>query len=95
MISINTRMSATILDYSSLPNHSPGNVIASILNIVFAITASISVLMIVIGGMRYITAHGDASATERARSTIIYAVVGLVITMAAFSIVTFVIGKVG
>lgn len=65
--------------------------LSSILDLVFAIVASISVLIIVIGGFRYIVAHGDPNGTVQARNTVLYAVVGLLITMAAFAIVTFVV----
>lgn len=82
---------ASIVDTSGLPNHSPSGTLNTVLNIVFSITASISLLMIVIGGLRYILAKGDPNGTAQAKNTIIYAVVGLVITMAAYSIVTFVV----
>lgn len=65
--------------------------LTTVLGIVFAITASIALLMIVIAGFRYMLASGDPKGTAEARNTIIYAVVGLLISMAAFSIVTFVI----
>lgn len=61
------------------------------LSVVFALAASIAVLMIVIAGFRYILAHGDSNAMAQARNSIIYAVVGLVVIMAAYAIVTFVV----
>lgn len=89
------RLMAAIIDTSGLPNHGNSDPTASaipiIINTVLAITASISVLMIVIGGFRYIIARGDPSASAQARNTVLYAVIGLIVTMAAFSIVTFVI----
>ncbi len=63
----------------------------TVLNIVFGLTASIALLMIVIGGFRYITAHGNSTATSQAKDTILYAIIGLIITMVAYGIVTFVI----
>ncbi len=65
--------------------------IDNILSIVFSITGSIALLMIVIGGLRYVLAHGDPSAVSQAKNTIIYALVGLVVSLMAFSIVTFVV----
>lgn len=82
---------ASVVDTSGLPNHAPTNTINTVLNIVFAFTASIALLMIVIGGFRYVVAHGDPNATAQAKNTILYAVIGLLITMAAYSIVTFVV----
>ncbi|HSX06240.1 MAG TPA: pilin [Candidatus Saccharimonadia bacterium] len=79
----------------SLPQSNTTNVIQNVLNIVFGITAGISVLMVTIGGFRYIAAHGDPNGVAQARQTIIYSVVGLLVTMAAYSIVTFVVGRLG
>lgn len=69
--------------------------IGTVLGIVFAVTAAVAVLMIVIAGFRYIIASGDPQATAQARNTILYAVIGLLISLAAFSIVTFVLKGIG
>lgn len=86
---------ATVVDTSGLPNHAPKNTINTALSIVFAITASIALLMIVIAGFRYIVAHGDPNATAQAKNTILYAIIGLLVTMVAYSIVIFVVKGVG
>jgi hypothetical protein len=81
-----------VVSCSGLPQSGANNAtITTILGVVFAMTASIAVLIIVIAGLRYIIARGDPKAVAQARNTITYAVVGLLISMAAFSIVTFVI----
>lgn len=82
----------SVVDTSPLPKPDTNNSISTALNIVFSITASISLLMIVIAGFRYVTAHGDPKGVAQARNTILYAIIGLVVTMAAYSIVTFVVG---
>ncbi|HSX30400.1 MAG TPA: pilin [Candidatus Saccharimonadales bacterium] len=61
------------------------------LQILFGIVGVMAVLIIVISGFRYITAHGDPSAVATARRSLVYALVGLVISLAAFSIVTLVL----
>jgi len=84
--------SSDIVDCSSLPKAAANNAtITTILGVVFALTASISLLIIVIAGFRYVVAHGDPKAVAQARNTIIYAIIGLLISMAAYSIVTFVV----
>lgn len=65
-----------------------------VLQIVFGAIAAIAVLMIVISGLRFITAQGDPQGVAKARSTILYAVVGLVIAISAEIIVSFVLGKI-
>lgn len=84
------------LDTSGLP-HTPADsaTLSTILNIVFGLTASIAVLIIVVSGFRYIAAHGDPHATAQARNGILYAVIGLLLTMMAYAIVIFVVKALG
>jgi hypothetical protein len=83
-----------IVDYSSLPKQS-GDTKQQVLDIVFALSASIALLMIVISGFRYIVANGDPNATATAKKGILYAIIGLIVVMAAYSIVAFVVNGVG
>ena len=66
----------------------------AILSIVFGVLAAVSVLMIVISGLRFITAQGNPQDISKARSTIIYSVVGLFVALIAEAIVALVLGKV-
>jgi hypothetical protein len=91
MLSLIQLSASTIIDTGSLPKPNTSNTIQTVLNIVFSISASIAVLMTVIGGFRYIIARGDPGATATARNVILYAIVGLVVVVAAYSIVTFVV----
>ena len=50
--------------------------------------------MVVVGGLKYITANGSSGALASARNTVIYALVGLVIVAIAQVLVHFVIRKV-
>jgi hypothetical protein len=66
-----------------------GSTLQTILNIVIGIIAALSVLFVVIGGMRYVLSAGDPQAANKAKETIIFALVGLVIAIIAESIVAF------
>jgi cytochrome bd-type quinol oxidase subunit 2 len=66
----------------------------NVLNTVAFVVGAISVLMIVIGGLRYVISQGDAQATQNAKNTILYAVVGLVIAFIARGLVVFVINRI-
>jgi hypothetical protein len=68
--------------------------IEKILRIVIGITAAISVLFIAIGGVRYIISQGEPQAVSKAKSTIVYALIGLVVAIVAQAIVAFVINGV-
>lgn len=63
----------------------------SIINILSWIVGLVSVIMIILGGFWVITASGDSAKVGRARSTIIYAIVGLIIVAFAQILVRFVI----
>jgi len=69
------------------------NTIATVINILSIIGAVIAIIMIMIGGFRFITSSGDSGSTASARNTVIYAVVGLVIIALAQLIVLFVVER--
>jgi hypothetical protein len=79
---------------TSLPQTPSGsNVLTTILTIVFTAAGLIAVLMITIGGLEYVISQGDPQRTAKAKNTILYAVIGLVVAISGFTIVTFVIGR--
>lgn len=63
-------------------------------SIVFVITGAIAVMMVVIGGIKYASSQGDAQATAKAKNTVIYALVGLALSIFATAIVGFISGQV-
>ena len=69
------------------------HLIKTIINVFSAIVGSISVIMIIIGGFRYITSAGDSNSVGGAKNTILYAIVGLIIVAFAQIIVQFVLQR--
>lgn len=65
--------------------------LVEILNGVLSILAVVAVIVIVVGGARYMTSTGDAAKLKKARDTILYAAIGLVICGLAAVIVNFVV----
>lgn len=65
--------------------------IKQIVNTLLFILGTIAVIMIVVGGIKYTTSNGDASAITSAKNTILYSVVGLVVAILAYAIVNFVL----
>lgn len=53
----------------------------------------ICVLMVIIGGVRYTVSNGDSSGIQSAKNTILYALAGLVIVLAAAGITQLILGK--
>ena len=71
-----------------------GGEIAQLLATVYVVAGIVAVIVIVIGGIRYSTSAGDSSGIQAAKNTIMYAVVGLVVIIAAAAITDFVIKNV-
>jgi hypothetical protein len=68
--------------------------ITDIVNIFSAVVGVISVIMIIVGGFQYITSGGDTGKVGTAKTTIIYAIVGLVVVAFSQFLVQFVLNKV-
>lgn len=64
----------------------------TITNVLLFILGAIAVIMIIVGGIRYVVSGGESSAVKGAKNTILYAVIGLVVAILAYAIVNFVIG---
>jgi hypothetical protein len=58
------------------------------------IIGALSVIMIIVGGLRYVTSNGDPSNTKAAREIITYSVIGLIVAIASYAIVSFVVGHI-
>lgn len=63
----------------------------TILNVVVGIIGFLAVAVVIIGAVFFVTSQGDAGKVARARNTILYGIVGLVIALLAFAIVNFVL----
>jgi hypothetical protein len=68
-------------------------VFSTISSVLLFIVGAIAVIMIVIGGLRYVISGGDASQVQAAKNTILYALVGIIIAILAYAAVNFVISS--
>ena len=68
-------------------------IITLVINIFSIAVGVVSVIMIIIGGFKYITSGGDSGNVTGAKNTILYAIIGLVVVALAQLIVKFVLGK--
>ena len=67
--------------------------IATVINVLSAIGGSVAVIMIIIGGFKYVTSGGDSNSVSSAKNTVLYGLVGLVIIAFAQIIVQFVLER--
>jgi len=83
-------------DDLNLPNKDTGagflsNTFQRGLQVAFALMGAIAVLIITIAALQYVISGGDPGKTAKAKDTILYAVIGLVVALSAYLIVTFVL----
>ena len=78
---------------SGADNDLEGNV-TTILSNIIAVLGVACVVVMIIGGVQYMTSSGDASKVEKGKKTILYGLIGLIIAALAFVIVNFVIGTI-
>jgi hypothetical protein len=68
----------------------PNGVFITLTNILLFIIGAIAVVMLIIGGVRYVVSSGDQNAVTSAKNTILYAIIGIVIAFLAYAAVNFV-----
>jgi hypothetical protein len=69
------------------------NTVTSALQIVFGLAGAIAFLIVVLAGFQYVISQGNPQATNKAKDTILYAVIGLVISLSAVAIISFATGS--
>ena len=65
--------------------------ITGIINVVIGILGLVCVVVMIIGGINYMTSAGDAGKVKKGKDTILYGLIGLVICVLAFALVNWVI----
>ena len=68
--------------------------VTGILNGVIAVLGLVCVVVMIIGGVTYMTSSGDAAKVKKAKDTILYGLIGLVVCVLAFALVNFVISNI-
>jgi hypothetical protein len=82
---------------SARGNNMPSNLFgdsgmfSQISNVLLYIIGAVAVIMIVIGGLRYVISGGDSNQITAAKNTILYAVIGLIVAMLAYAVIGFVL----
>lgn len=85
------------LDLSPLPQAKldSSTPLETILGIAFTLLGAICLIVIIIAGIRFMTAQGDPEGIKKARNTILYAAIGLAVAVGSGVILSFVVGGVG
>lgn len=78
-----------------LSTNSLESMIATIVKTGLTLVGALALAMLVYGGFLYITAAGDTKQIDKAKTVIIYAIIGIIVIGLAYSVVAFVIGAFG
>ena len=70
-----------------------GGIFQTVVNILLFLVGAVAVIMLVIGGLRYVTSNGDQNAVTGAKNTIMYAIIGIIVAFLAYAAVGFVISQ--
>ncbi len=73
----------------------PSGTFTVITNTLIFIIGAVAVIMLIIGGFRYVLSSGNADAVQSAKNTILYAIIGIVVAVLAYAIVNFVLTRIG
>lgn len=88
-------ISSNQVDLPRVNTGADSNVIHTVLSFVFGLAAAIAFLITVYAGLKYVLSRGNPDNVKTAKETIIYAMVGLVITLSAYTIVQFAFNNIG
>lgn len=66
-------------------------VVKAVINTLLYIVGALSVVMIIIGGFQYILSQGDSGSVSKAKNTILYSVIGFIVSLLAYAIVNWVL----
>ena len=68
--------------------------IGNVTNLLLMVVGAISIIMIVVGGILFALSNGDSSRVTKARNTVLYAAIGLIVSLLASAIVNLAFGRV-
>lgn len=75
------------------PIYGPTGIIGKVTKVVALISGVMAVIIIMIGGFMYITSGGDSNRLNSAKNTVLYALIGIVVIVAAQTIIIFVVNR--
>lgn len=74
------------------PFNSVPNIIQDVLNFILLVAGIIFVVLFFVGGISYLSGAGDEKQTGRAKRILVDAIVGLILTLAAWAVSNFIYG---
>ena len=69
--------------------------IAAVIQLLLFVAGSLAVLFVIIGGYQYITSAGNEERAERAKKTLVNAIIGIVVILLSFVIISVIVNTIG
>lgn len=67
--------------------------VRNITNTMLLVIGIVAVIMLIVGGFRYVLSNGNEKAVGAAKDTILFAIIGIVVALLSYAIVNFVLGR--
>lgn len=80
----------TVCDEVNSGSGNLNSIIGIIVNTILFIVGALAVVMAIWSGFQYITSTGDSGKVSKAKNTLVYSIVGLIIALLAYTIVNYV-----
>ncbi len=68
-------------------------IFTTITNLLLFVVGALSVVMVIVGGLRYVVSGGNSASVTAAKNTILYAIVGVIVAFLAYAAVNFLLGS--
>lgn len=75
------------------PISGPNGILLKVTRLIAIVAGMAAVILLIVGGIKFVTSSGDSNGVSSAKHTILYALIGLVIIILAQSIITLIISK--
>ena len=82
---------ADVMNTTGLGDKDPREIAANVINIILGFLGIVAVIIILLGGFKWMTAGGNEDKVGEAKKLITAGIIGLVIIIASFAIATFVL----
>ena len=74
--------------------YGPDGILTKVVNIISLVAGLVAVVSIIIGGLMYVLASGDSAQVNKAKNAILYAVIGIAVTVLSQAVVKFVLVRI-
>jgi type IV secretory pathway VirB2 component (pilin) len=76
-----------------LGNTTLEQIIGNVVKALLGIAGTLSLVMIILGGLKWMTSQGEVEKIKKAKGTITWAIIGLLVAFSSFTLVDFILSK--